>query len=344
MAQSIHIEQFLEAAQEQPIIDVRSPGEFEQGHIPGAHNIPLFDNDERATVGKIYKQQNRDKALKKGLEIVGPKMRDFVETTEGIARDHQVLVHCWRGGMRSSSFGWLLETAGFDVNLLKDGYKAYRNFVLDQFEKPRPLIILGGYTGSGKTEILYELKRLGEPIIDLEGLANHKGSAFGHLGENDQPSGEQFQNELGIRWAFLSREQPVWLEDESRHVGARIIPKSVYEFMREAQVLFLDMPRALRVQRLIKDYASFNDEALADSVQRISKRLGGQRAKQALQALEEGDYAKVAELTLHYYDKAYEYGVNQRPPENVHRVTTDTIDPTANAQLLLNTLEDLEIA
>jgi tRNA 2-selenouridine synthase len=177
MVKQLSVEEFLEKAQSLPIVDVRSPGEYDHAHIPGAVSIPLFDNDERALVGTKYKNAGKDSAVLLGLDLVGPKLAGFVKQSKKLNPQHkEVLVHCWRGGMRSGSFAWLLDTAGLTASTLVGGYKAYRNAVLSAFAEPRNLIILGGKTGSGKTDILKELARQGEQIIDLEGLAHHKGS------------------------------------------------------------------------------------------------------------------------------------------------------------------------
>lgn len=334
MSSSLSIQEFLEATTSLPVIDVRSPSEFEQGHIPGAHNIPLFDDSERAEIGTIYKQQNRDKALKRGLEIVGPKMRSFVEESEQIAPDREVLLHCWRGGMRSSSFGWLLDTAGFKTKTLEGGYKTFRNFVLDLFEERHNLLILSGYTGSGKTEILHALRELGEQVIDLEGLANHKGSAFGHLGEEEQPTGEHFQNQLGMKLFHMDESRPVWLEDESRFVGHRMIPHRFFDQMQEAPVLRIKVPKETRIRRLVDYYGSYPQEKLKESVLEIKKRLGGLRTQQAVEALENNDLAKVAEYVLHYYDKAYDHGLEQRESAKVYSIEFDDIEADKMARML----------
>ena len=189
---------FLSCRPKVPIIDVRSPGEFADGHIPGALNVPLFTNDERALVGTSYKEKGPDKALLLGLDIVGPKMSQIASDGKRYAGPGgTVAIHCWRGGKRSGSVGWLLSTAGLDVQLLEGGYKAYRSVVLQFFEKcPIEFIVVGGRTGSRKTAVLHELQRRGEQVVDLEGLANHKGSAFGWINESPQPTTQQFENNL----------------------------------------------------------------------------------------------------------------------------------------------------
>src|SRR5690625_3497691 len=251
MIPSLPVRTFIDKAQSVPIIDVRSPSEFEQGHIPGAENLPLFSDEERAEIGTIYKQKNRDQAIKCGLEIVGPKMRSLVEQAEQIAPERKVLLHCWRGGMRSRSLAWLLRTTGFEVQTLDKGYKAFRNFILDQFEEEWNIHILSGYTGSGKTEILNELQKLGDQIIDLEGIAGHKGSSFGHLGEEEQPTGEHFQNLLGTALYQTTKKQPIWLEDESRFVGRRCIPQPLYRQMQKTQVFRVEISKEKRIRCLV---------------------------------------------------------------------------------------------
>ena len=182
------------------IIDVRSPDEYAHAHIPNAFSLPLFTNEERAEIGTTYKQQSREAAIKLGLPFFGNKMQNMIEQVEGWAASYEktngnkptILVHCWRGGMRSAAVSWLLDLYGFKTEQLSGGYKAYRNWVLAQFEKNYSMKVLGGYTGSGKTEILLQLQKSKIPVIDLEGLAHHKGSAFGALGQHEQTSQEQF--------------------------------------------------------------------------------------------------------------------------------------------------------
>ena len=185
--QRIHIDEFLKLAETHPVFDVRSPGEYNHAHIPGAKSLPLFTDEERKEVGTAYKQISREQAIKIGLDYFGPKMRKMVEEVEAVSqlvtRDSKlILIYCWRGGMRSGAVSWLLDTYGFKVCTLIGGYKKFRNYVLDTFKKPYHFNIIGGFTGSGKTELLKTLKERGEKVIDLEAIANHKGSAFGAIG------------------------------------------------------------------------------------------------------------------------------------------------------------------
>ncbi|HEY4799719.1 MAG TPA: tRNA 2-selenouridine(34) synthase MnmH, partial [Bacteroidia bacterium] len=222
----VSIEDFMKLAQQFPVIDVRSPAEFEHGHVPGAHNIHLFNNDERAKVGTAYKQVSREGAIKIGYELANPKIHSFLSQVQSVVKSSDlqqqpatVLIHCWRGGMRSAKFAELLNAHGYRTHTLIRGYKSYRNFVLESFHRDANLVIVGGETGSGKTEILQKIKEQGEQVIDLEKIAHHKGSAFGSLGEEPQPAYEQFENDLSFAWSKMDLSKRIWLEDESRNIG-----------------------------------------------------------------------------------------------------------------------------
>ena len=295
-----------------PILDVRSPGEFEQAHIPGAINFPLFGNEERAAVGTCYKRKGREKAVELGLEIVGPKLASFVTRAKQLAGDRQVRVHCWRGGMRSSSMAWLLQTAGLEVAVLAGGYKAFRRWCLQQLELPRNVVLLGGMTGSGKTTILQALAEQGEQVIDLEGLANHRGSSYGALGLPDQPSTEQFENKLALEWQQLDPDRRVWLEAESRNVGCCRIPIGVFQQMEAAFVFRVQRSRQERIETVAAMYGESDLEELIAATQRIHKRLGSERAQRAIAHLENGEIVEAIELILPYYDKTYSYDLERR--------------------------------
>ena len=336
MVHPLSVDDFLDKSQTLPIIDVRSPGEYDHAHIPGAVSIPLFDNDERALVGTKYKNAGKDAAVLLGLDLVGPKLAGFVKQSKKLnSQNKEVLVHCWRGGMRSGSFAWLLDTAGLTASTLVGGYKAYRSAVLASFAEPRNLIILGGKTGSGKTDILKELARQGEQIIDLEGLANHKGSTYGAIGQLPQPSTEQFENLIFRQWRTLDPTRRIWLEDESRNVGSCFVPMPLWEQMRTATVAFVDTPKNLRISRLVAEYAGIDHGLLVEATERIRKRLGGKVTKDALEALARNDYATVADLTLDYYDKAYLHGLSQRDPATIYQLEITENNPDQTAQRLI---------
>lgn len=325
--EKIHIEQFLELAKQHPVLDVRSPGEYKHAHIPGACSLPLFTDEERKIVGTAYKQESREQAIKLGLDFFGVKMRKMVEEAEQLSSNSKtVLVHCWRGGMRSAGVAWLLDLYGFKVFTLVGGYKKYRNYVLDTFRLPFQFNILGGYTGSGKTELLKALKERGEKVIDLEGIANHKGSAFGNIGMPPQPGQEMFENLLAkeLRKSLVSRpESPVWLEDESQRIGLVNIPGELWKTMRQSPVYFLDIPFEERLKHIVQEYGQLDPEKLADAIGRISQKLGNLNAKTAILLLNEGKITESFDILLKYYDKHYFKSLHNREGINSLLQTVD---------------------
>lgn len=361
--QKINIEEFLALAKHHPVFDVRSPGEYNHAHIPGAYSLPLFSDEERKVVGTTYKQKSREAAIKIGLDYFGPKMRPLVENVESIVTAHNyrlpasdsrlILVHCWRGGMRSGAVSWLLDMYGFRVYTLVGGYKKFRNYVLDTFKLPFQLNILGGYTGSGKTELLKALSNNAEAIIDLEGLAHHKGSAFGSIGMPKQPTQEMFENILSCELQAINNKQtqpspatthspltthysPIWLEDESQRIGLVNIPGDLWKNMRQSPVYFLDIPFEERLKHITEEYGKLDKQPLLDAIGRIKEKLGGQNAKAAAQLLEEGNTLESFRILLKYYDKFYFKGLHNREGLNslLHIVPCESVNPE-NAKLLI---------
>lgn len=333
---------FVKLAADLPVLDVRAPSEYAKGHIPGAHNLPLFSDDERALIGTLYKNVSRKAAMLAGLEHIGPRMREYVESIEKITDQNKLLVHCWRGGMRSKSIAWLLGLFDYEVTLLEGGYKAFRNYVLTGFEEKRTVYILSGRTGSKKTVILKQMAEAGEPVIDLEGLANHKGSSFGALGQPPQPTQQQFENDLGVAWLSTDSDKPVWLEDESRHVGQCTLPGAIWQQMRDAKVFFLDAGVEDRSEHLMNEYGDFNEQELREAIERVQERLGGLHTKQALQMLEKGDRQACCKILLeHYYDKTYLHGLSKRPQENIYRIPVSLADTSEILDKLNQTAKEL---
>ena len=333
--QKIDIIRFLELSEITPIADVRSPSEFNSGHIPGAVNIPLFDDIERAAVGTKFKKEGRLPAILEGLKYTGPEMSSKLENALKIAKNGKLLVHCWRGGMRSEAMAWLFSLGGIETEVLDGGYKSYRHHVLESLSMKRKMIVLGGMTGSSKTHILRYLKTTGQQVVDLEGLANHKGSAFGALGQPAQPSTEQFANILFNDWKQLNSELPVWIEDESRNIGSIFMPDRFYLNMQDTPSVILKMDFNTRLARLIEEYSTFSPESLKASILKISKRLGGDKTRDAINAVEKGDFAKAIEIVLYYYDKAYQFGLKKKYSKNIIYVNTDTDDIETNALKVL---------
>jgi tRNA 2-selenouridine synthase len=335
MVQKTDIKTFLELSKNIPVIDVRSPKEFDTGRFPGAINIPLFENEERATVGIAYKQINRNTAVLKGLEIVGPKMKDFAKKAQEIAANNQLLVYCWRGGMRSASMAWLFDMLGIKTYTLIGGYRSYRRYGKTQLSLAQNLIILGGLTGSGKTETLRKIKEKGEQILDLELLANHKGSAFGALGQNNQLPNEQFENDLICDFLKLDLSKPIWIEDESHSIGSNWVPNELFLTMRKSPVIKMEIDKEIRIKRLVKEYAGFDKNQLESCILKIGKRLGGQHVKKALECLKNDQLDVVADITLTYYDKSYSFGVDSREKVTIFPVRLDQDDPEKNAEILI---------
>jgi tRNA 2-selenouridine synthase len=309
------------------VIDVRTPDEFKSGHIPGAINVPLFNNEERAVVGTLYKQKGKNPAILQGLDFVGPKMKNMADSIMEYVVDNKVLIHCWRGGMRSSSVAWLMNILGIDTVTLFKGYKSFRRFVLNTFELPYQVVILGGKTGSAKTDILKKLKESGEQIVDLEHHAMHKGSAFGEVEIKQDTTQEMFENSTAMELRQADLTSPVWLEDESRLIGRVIIPESFWENMRSSKVFFLEVPLADRVKYLTKNYGKPENLAqIKDAIFNIKKRLGDQRFQASIYAMESGNIEEAVRISLEYYDRAYEYGLSKRDPGAIKKLKFNSLN------------------
>lgn len=317
------------------VVDVRTPGEFRRGHIPGAVNIPLFSDAQRAEVGTLYARGGRDEAVVRGLELVGPRLADLVRRAREVAGSGSLGVYCWRGGMRSASMAWLLETAGFPgVVQLSGGYKAFRHEVHRIFAKPWRFQVLGGYTGSGKTEILRCLAERGEQVLDLEGLAGHRGSSFGHIGMGSQPETEGFENLVWDTLRGFDESRRIWVEDESLRIGSVFVPRDVHNRMQECPMVIVTVDGEQRARRLVREYAGVSDEELHGAILKIQKRLGGLRTREALQALQSGDYLTAARITLEYYDRAYQNCMTRPRPGRVWELKPMEDDPRAAAAAL----------
>lgn len=333
--QKIDIRKFLELSETIPVADVRSPSEFASGHIPRAFSIPLFDDGGRASVGTKFKHEGRLSAIVEGLRLTGPEIAGKLEEALKTAKDGRLLIHCWRGGMRSEAMAWLFSLGGIAVDILEGGYKSYRIHILERLSEKRKMIVLGGMTGSSKTQILRYLKSAGQQFIDLEQLANHRGSAFGALGQEQQPTTEHFGNLLFDEISKLDEPRPVWVEDESRNIGTVFMPDVFYQNMQASAVIVLVMDMKLRLPRLIEEYAAYPGELLIRSIQKISKRLGGDRTHDAINAVEASDFSKAIEIVLFYYDKTYNYSLKRKNPSNLTFLVTDTDDIEINASKVL---------
>jgi len=306
-APQLIVEDFLRASKGDLIIDVRSPVEFFKGHIIGSINIPLFEDDERAEIGTLYKQQGKDRAINRGLEIVNPKKPAFIERINQLATNKSVYVYCFRGGMRSNSFAWFLNSYGFDAKILKGGYKAFRNYVLSEFNKPRKIILLGGKTGSKKTELLNRLRKEEYPVLNIEELANHKGSAFGSINQHKQEPQQVFENKLFQQLQLHYMQDFLVIEDESQTLGYNKIPHAFWLQMKKAPIIKINLAIEERLNQLVKEYSTIDKQLLIYAVNKIAQQLGPLRTKQCINYIQENELHSAAEICLHYYDRAYEY-------------------------------------
>ena len=335
MITQLNIHEFLTQSQGHLTLDVRSEGEYNYGHILHATNLPLFNNEERKVIGTSYKQQGKNEAILLGLDVVGKKMSEFVRFVQPKISDNKVFVHCWRGGMRSGSMAWLLNLFGYEVYVLKGGYKAYRQHVLHLIASKFKLIVIGGTTGSGKTDVLQKLKEKEEQTIDLEALANHKGSAFGALGLPPQPSTEHFENMLAEEIKHFDLNRRVWIEDESKTVGRVFLDLNLWNNMRTSPVFVIELPLEVRLQRLVRDYGEQPPDGLEQAITNIERRLGNEQWKAAIQAVRDKDFAGAAKITLYYYDKAYDKGLSMKETKEIFRYSFETDDMQVMAQTLI---------
>lgn len=333
MARSLSCDCFLKAGG--PLLDVRSPGEFARGHIPGAHNLPLFSDEERAAVGALYARQGRRAAVRHGLELVGPRLAILAEQAAALRKAGANLrLHCWRGGLRSSSTAWLLETYDLPCILLEGGYKSFRRWLRHALARPRPVVLLGGHTGSGKTEVLHALGRAGAQVLDLEGLAHHRGSSFGGLGQPRQPTTEQFENDIAMTLQAVSPHRVLWIEAESVQVGRCRIPPELFRQMEQAPLVELQRPEQERLDHLLTTYGAMPRPELMEATRRIGKRLGPQRTQQAVAAIATGNLRLACQVILNYYDRTYAHGLARSPHTPIPLVGAGLSTPAVAQRLL----------
>ncbi len=303
----------------QCIVDARTPLEFAEDHLPGAINVPILTNAERVEIGTLYKQQGPQIARVRGLQLTCHRFPAIVATITEAAAGRPILVYCWRGGLRSESIAQLLEMTGTPVAKLQGGYKAFRQVVSGFFESvslPVQLVVLHGMTGSGKTEFLQQLPASDWTVIDLEGLARHRGSAFGSLGLGEQPPQKRFETLLWDAFRRAPLDRPIVVEGESKRIGRVNLPGNLYEVMAESTKVWCDVSVATRVKRLAAEYARKDyQQPMAEALERIRKKLGGEQYTELLQRLEAWDVEGLAQgLIEHYYDKLY-YRVRKWEPQ-----------------------------
>jgi tRNA 2-selenouridine synthase len=339
--QVLNPEHFIKESHKTPVVDVRSPAEYGEGHITGAFNIPLFDDRERAVVGTLYTNRGRQTAIEAGLEIIGPKLAEFAREVLNITSSGKLLVYCWRGGMRSESMAWLFEKIGIMCSVLEGGYKAYRNFLLRETGNISKLIVIEGPTGSGKTEILLNLKESGEQVIDFEELASHKGSVFGGIGMESQPTTQQFQNNLFDELLKLDRSQRIWVEGESRTIGKIFLPDVLWDKMKESVLIEIDVPVQNRVKRLIAEYGKLQKDEMEIAISSLAKRLGEARKNEILNDYLQGNLELTAKKLLEYYDTIYNLSLLKYKNKGKFISLPDG-NGSANAKILLNEIAGIK--
>lgn len=329
------IDEFLKLRTTLPLADVRSEKEFGQGHIRKAVNIPILNDEERRAVGIDYKEKGQSEAIKTGFRLVGPRFLEIINSAEYLADGKELLVHCWRGGMRSSNFCQIIGMANIKTHQLQGGYKAYREKALASYKVPFKLHVVGGLTGSGKSHVLHALKERGEQIIDLERLACHRGSVFGGLMMPPQPTTEQFQNDLFEDLMRLDPSKPVWIEDESIAVGKIFLPQDFWKQMSVAPLYDISADKEVRIERLVREYGHADRDEFAAAMQSITRKLGGQHYKAAKEKLEQGDMPSTIDILLTYYDKAYGLGLKNKEHRMKARVSWNGKDVHACADQLI---------
>jgi len=334
---TLTLENFWTLREQLPLVDARSEGEFAQSHIPGAINIPILNNAERIQVGTLYKQAGPEKATLKGFELVGPRFHLIQREAIRNFPNKKVMLYCWRGGMRSQILSWLLTQVGFEVYRLAGGYKTYRTFTFNEVRKPYPLLVLGGKTGAAKTVLLQKLKEQGEQVVDLEGLANHKGSSFGAIGLPAQPTVEQFENLLAEQLRNIHPDQAIWVENESRRIGRIILPDPFYLQMTQSPRIEVEKSEVERIAHIASEYAHLDQEELLAAVLRLHKRLGGDRTNQALEAIRTGNSEIWITILLGYYDKTYSYDLERHEVSKTIHLNLEGLALEDQVHLLLKT-------
>jgi len=293
------------------LIDARTPLEFAEDHLPGAINVPLLSNEERVEIGILYKQQGPHQARIRGMELTAPRFPEMMHTIAAAAAGRPMLVYCWRGGLRSLTIATVMELTGYPVQQLIGGYKAFRNHVksgFEDFRPPGPLVVLHGMTGIGKTTLLALLRERGEAVIDLEGLAQHRGSTFGSLGLTQEDlTQKHFETLIWEAFRRLPPGKPVYIEGESRRIGRMTLPGNLYEIMQESFKVWCTASIETRVRRLTEEYGlKVYEDGLRESLLRIKKRLGGEKYAEISGYLERWEMEPfMTELIVSYYDKLY---------------------------------------
>ncbi len=312
MVTQINPREYITQFSHLPTVDVRSPQEYAHAHIPGALSIPLFSDQERAIVGTLYKQQGREAAVRAGLEIIAPHMISFIDQLRSFTEKKELVVHCWRGGMRSHAVAMLFSFAGYKTYQIIGGYKGVkqelRHYITTTNFRP---ILIGGHTGSGKTKLLAELEKQGEQVINLEDIAHHRGSTYGNLGQHAQPTQEQFNLRLFWQLYQCDPQKTLWLEHEGRRIGSLHVPQEIISKLEKAPVVCIKIPEKERMNRILEEYGSFAKDELIASTKQLEQRLGNQKMQEVCCNIQEDNLTAAVEKLLQHYDAAYNFATQR---------------------------------
>ena len=327
-------------------IDMRSPSEFEVGHIPGAYSIPLFSDEERAKVGTVYRQDGSEEAKYLGLSIVSTKLPDLVREVRALYQTGRtVIIYCWRGGMRSKSVVNVLDLMGIPAYQLLGGYKSFRNYVLEKlrsFELKPQIVVLCGSTGVGKTKLLSLLAEQGAFTLDLEKLANHRGSAFGHVGIGTPATAQNFDAVILAELEALNDKPYIIVECESKRIGNVYVPDVLFDGMKRGKRILAFADTEIRISRLIEEYAavySKNYDAIIGSINTLEKKIGRKQTDLLLAQMEAGQVRDVVRLLLiDYYDPLYGYEKAASSSYNLSVCANDLVQASSKIMDYLHSL------
>ncbi|MFG6495261.1 tRNA 2-selenouridine(34) synthase MnmH [Fictibacillus sp. UD] len=307
------------------LFDVRSPKEYEEYHLPGAINLSIFTNEQRAEIGTLYKQESKEAAIERGLEVVGPKLPALfqkIKTEKKKNPDKKAVIYCARGGLRSKSIAQTMNMIGIQCLQLEGGIRSYRKQIESFFERfiktPRKIIVLEGHTGTMKTKILEQLQSEGYPVINLEEMAGHKGSIFGRIGE--QPSSQKkFESNLFERLKELETSQSLIIESESKRIGRVVVPDFLLEGKYSGTRIHVEIPFHLRVHFICNVYKPLlHKDEIVEAVNKLSKRIPLPVMEDLQHRLQNQNYEKVVSLLLeNYYDPKYEFAEQKYESECV---------------------------
>ncbi len=292
-------------------VDVRSEGEYAEDHIPGAVNLPVFNNEERAEIGTVYRQVSKAAARRLGLSVLAPKLPTLIDQIALLAEGSQVVLYCWRGGMRSQAIWEVCKMMRIPALYLNGGYKGYRSWVNEYWQQPFSfsVVVLHGLTGVGKTQIIKKLQSLGLQALDLEGLANNRGSVFGSIGLYKQPSQKSFESQLCLSLRGCNIEKPVIVECESKRIGRLLLPDNFFRAMGIGCHILLYDNVENRISKILADYQPERwQEDILVAIRRLEKWLGKKNVKNLTDDILKGAYEEVVKkLLLDYYDPMYSY-------------------------------------